>query len=206
MPVAAARRMLKGGPVCFNMASHDQFTKRSSTNLPVRKPSMSQSHSTLSPFCNPVSAVRREQSTEIQSAPSRAGIVTQEMLAAFQELTEVLHERDALRSRIVTMLNSGATVEAGPLTASVRISKQAYFSFDKLANLLGVDEAENLRDQIERTVRQMLIVARGISRDPAAGVLPQPPAAIAGSNASPCRPPRVEDYLVQEPEQRRHRR
>jgi hypothetical protein len=92
--------------------------------------------------------------------PVRSGalVVGQEMLREYQRLQEFQRRREAMRESIVEMMEAGATIEPGMLTANLRSTQQRRFSAEQLERLLGAEEVERLRMRLEPIVAVQLIV------------------------------------------------
>ena len=90
-------------------------------------------------------------------APGGCLVVGQATLEQYRALLQAQNEREALRKYIVHLLEAGATVEFGPLTARLRRA-QRRFSAEQLERLLGVSQVESLRSQLQPIVSIQLVV------------------------------------------------
>jgi hypothetical protein len=89
---------------------------------------------------------------------SGALIVGQAVLQQYQQLMQAQRRRESLRESIVGLLERGANVEAGVLTAYLRRTEQRRFSAELLERLLGTRQVEILRSQLEPIVAVQLII------------------------------------------------
>jgi hypothetical protein len=94
----------------------------------------------------------------VASVPSGRLVVGQEALARYRELIEAQKQREAMRGSIVQQLEAGAAIEPGMLTAHLRRASQRRFSAEQLERLLGAEQVERLRVQLQPVVTVQLIV------------------------------------------------
>lgn len=83
-------------------------------------------------------------------------VVKQSQLAELCRLREQERRCDQLRRELVELLESGAEIEQGPLTAFVEIQSQRRITSTKLAALVGAEQVELWKLEIEPTVSRML--------------------------------------------------
>lgn len=88
-----------------------------------------------------------------------ANTITQAMLAEYEELCRQEQVRQERRLVLIDLLEDGAAVEKGPLTARLDVSDRVVCSWSKLDELLGPETVESLRSLIEPTVFKQLKVA-----------------------------------------------
>lgn len=81
----------------------------------------------------------------------KAPAVTQAMLAEYAQLVEAARLKKELRQHLIALLDAGAGVEPGPLKATLDVSTQVRCTWPKLIDLLGEEEVEAIREQIEPT-------------------------------------------------------
>lgn len=86
-------------------------------------------------------------------------MITQAMLAEYQELCLQEQVRQERRLVLIELLEDGVAVEKGPLTVRLDVSDRGMCSWPKLDELLGPENVENLRSLIEPTVVKQLKVA-----------------------------------------------
>lgn len=86
--------------------------------------------------------------------------VTQEMLAALEELRLVAAEQKRLRQHILTLLDQGAAIEPGPLTARVVVQEHRRITNSDLRRLLGDARVEEMRSQVRARYHRYLYVRR----------------------------------------------
>lgn len=99
-----------------------------------------------------------------QIAPRRPPVrkgVTQQMLSELQRLRELCKQRDELRVRITKMLSEGAPIEPGVLRAHIAESEIRRITWQTLEEIVGFEEAENIREQVEPTTTRRLLITRG---------------------------------------------
>ena len=102
----------------------------------------------------PVVQNRRRRRPAHPSPP----VIPQSLLAEYRDLTALLRERQQLRDQIFQMLELGATVEMGPLSAQIREVQSCTLSAGKLTAILGEERVEELKQQVESTVSRQLVV------------------------------------------------
>lgn len=97
-----------------------------------------------------------------QFGDGAVNVITQEKLSRLKFLRELAAELDNLRQNLRAMLEMGAPIEPGPLTAELRIQTSYTFTAANLTPLLGAEYVENLKRLIPgRTVRQVVLRAIG---------------------------------------------
>jgi ribosomal protein S1 len=84
--------------------------------------------------------------------------VTQQMLQEFMELKAQADRKESLRQQIVNLLEAGATVEPGALTAFVHRTQQRLLSGKALVPILGEKKVQELKELVEPTVVRQLWV------------------------------------------------
>jgi hypothetical protein len=89
---------------------------------------------------------------------SCASVVGQEMLREYQRLQEFQRRREAMRESIVEMIEGGAAIEPGMLSAHLRSTEQRRFSAEQLERLFGAEQVERLRMRLQPIVVVQLIV------------------------------------------------
>lgn len=87
-------------------------------------------------------------------------VVTQAMLAGYEELCRLEEVRREQRVCLIALLEDGATVEEGPLRANLGTWKRVMCSWPKLAELLPPEEIEFLQSRIGITAVPTLKVSR----------------------------------------------
>jgi hypothetical protein len=85
-------------------------------------------------------------------------VVGQAVLHQYQQLMDAQKQREGMRESIVQLLQAGAPVEPGTLTAHLRLQEQRRFSAEQLERLLGANQVELLRSQLQPIVTVQLIV------------------------------------------------
>jgi hypothetical protein len=95
-----------------------------------------------------------------------APVVTQEQLAEYARLCEISRRKDALRDQIVGLLECGASVVPGPLTARVEVAERTSPSWPELRKILGHSGVKALRAQIQPTVVRKLRLAANVLYHP----------------------------------------
>jgi hypothetical protein len=85
-------------------------------------------------------------------------IICQAVLRQYQQLRDAQRARETLRTSIVELLESGANIERGAMTAYLKRQEQRRFSAEQLERLLGTRQVEELRSQLEPIVVMQLIV------------------------------------------------
>ena len=90
---------------------------------------------------------------------TRAVCVTQEELERLKILQRHLREYEKLRQRVRDKYLSGAPVVAGELSLEATETEQRSFSFESLSALIGPEETQRLKNQLEpkRVVRLSVI-------------------------------------------------
>jgi heme oxygenase len=91
-------------------------------------------------------------------------VVTQQMLRRERELNTMAEEQTRVRQAIRELLQAGAPVEPGELTAELRVVESRTFSKNILEKLMGVERVAELREQIEPSTCTQLYIRR--SPDP----------------------------------------
>ncbi|MCA9120196.1 MAG: hypothetical protein H6822_24100 [Planctomycetaceae bacterium] len=81
-----------------------------------------------------------------------ARVITQDELRRLRDLREFVREHSQLRDTIKAKVLANAPLEAGTLDLQVTPTTQRSFSYEKLAHLLGEQEADRLKEQIEPTI------------------------------------------------------
>ena len=88
--------------------------------------------------------------------------ITQYELQRYQGLKaqadQARRQLDGLRQALLARLEAGEQVEAGPLTAQVRIVTRRELNGPKLVTLLGEAAVVALKGQVEPTVQRQLII------------------------------------------------
>jgi hypothetical protein len=105
------------------------------------------------PYLMPRAGGQRETAAQ----PGRL-IVGQAALQQYRQLMDAQQSREAMRGSIVELLEGGASVEPGPLTARLRRVEQRRFSAPEIERLLGARQLEELRSQLQPIVSVQLIV------------------------------------------------
>lgn len=82
--------------------------------------------------------------------------ITQAQLAEMMEMRDLARRADALRREIVALLDAGAEIEPGPLTAWVHRQDQQRLTAEKLAELVGADQVATWKRQVPATVTKVL--------------------------------------------------
>ena len=97
------------------------------------------------------------RSTRTNSAPARS-IISQEMLEEYLRLGEAKRRHEALREELIARVQADAWIEPGPLSVSLRLESSRRLTASSLIPVLGKDEVERLKAQIEPTVCRYLDV------------------------------------------------
>jgi hypothetical protein len=100
----------------------------------------------------------RDKISPAAGVPSGRLVVGQAVLHQYQQLMDAQKQREAMRESIVQLLQAGAPVEPGTLTAHLRLQEQRRFSAEQLERLLGAAQVERLRSQLQPSVIVQLIV------------------------------------------------
>jgi hypothetical protein len=74
------------------------------------------------------------------------------------QLDHAEKELAGLRQGLLEKLDAGAQIEAGPLTAQVRVVNRRELNASKLVPVLGEAAVEELKRQVEPTVQRRLVV------------------------------------------------
>ena len=85
-------------------------------------------------------------------------VITQAMLAETRHLREQQKRYEVARQEIVALLEFGAVIEPGPLTARIEKHSQQRLSESKLSALLGADVVKRWKVQVEPTISNALKV------------------------------------------------
>ena len=85
-------------------------------------------------------------------------VVSQADLADFLQLREQFRRHKEARDRLVALLEAGAPVERGPLTARVRRAPRQLLCPKTLTPVLGEDPVQELLARVEPTVYRFLDV------------------------------------------------
>ncbi len=93
-----------------------------------------------------------------QAANPPAPVISQSLLAEYRKLTRLQDERKKLREEILALIERQAIVEPGALTARIREVPSRTFSTGKLCAVLGEQQVEELKQQVELTISRHLIV------------------------------------------------
>ena len=101
--------------------------------------------------------------------PTGSAQITQEMLAAYEDLKRCEQEKDRFRTFLLCLLDQGAEVEPGPLTVELKEREERRFSFARLRRVVGQADVEQLRSRIEPTFCRYLRVYRVVQDDPGNG-------------------------------------
>jgi hypothetical protein len=84
--------------------------------------------------------------------------VTQAQLQEFLEIREQYRKYKPLHEQLVTLLQAGAAIELGRLTAKVELKHKPILSIKALTPVLGEDRVRELRDAVQPTVFRFLII------------------------------------------------
>ena len=84
--------------------------------------------------------------------------VTQAQLQEFLEVREQAWKYKPLHEQLATLLQAGAAIELGRLTAKVELKHKPIFSNKALTQVLGEARVRELRDAVEPTVFRYLII------------------------------------------------
>lgn len=93
-----------------------------------------------------------------RSDQRRPAPITQHELARFLELTEQSKQQDKLRKDIVSRLERGADVEQGQLTTELTIKHMRTWSKEKVAEVIGLREAQHILNLLQPTPYRRLHV------------------------------------------------
>ena len=85
--------------------------------------------------------------------------VTQAQLQEFLEIREQYRKYKRLHEQLATLLQAGAWIEPGRLTAKVELERRPIFSNKALTPVLGEARVRELRDAVEPTVFRHLLIA-----------------------------------------------
>ncbi|MEW4490916.1 hypothetical protein AB1L42_22735 [Thalassoglobus sp. JC818] len=90
---------------------------------------------------------------------ARAACVTQEELERLKILQRHLREYEKLRQRVRDKYLNGAPVVAGELSLEATETEQRSFSFESLSAVIGPEETQRLKNQLEpkRVIRLSVI-------------------------------------------------
>jgi hypothetical protein len=86
-------------------------------------------------------------------------LISQQLLAEYQELKQQERRRKQLRSSIVAMLDLGAGIEPGDFTVRIEEGKSRRLNRRTLTAHLGEEAVEILLEEIEPTVQRRLLVS-----------------------------------------------
>ena len=84
--------------------------------------------------------------------------VTQTQLQEFLEIREQYRKYKPLHGQLATLLQAGAWIEPGRLTAKVELKHKSILSIKALTQVLGEARVRELRDAVEPTVFRYLII------------------------------------------------
>jgi hypothetical protein len=84
--------------------------------------------------------------------------VTQAQLQEFLDIREQAWKYQPLHEQLVTLLQAGAAIEPGRLTAKVELERRPIFSNKALTQVLGEARVRELREAVEPTVYRHLII------------------------------------------------
>ena len=99
------------------------------------------------------------------TAEMRERIITQAELLRLRELRTLAAELKELRATIRTKVESRAPLESGGLDLQITEKVQRSFSHGKIAELLGEEEANRLKEQLEPTLVLLMDVVDLQPRD-----------------------------------------
>jgi hypothetical protein len=85
--------------------------------------------------------------------------VSQDMLRQYKDLKILAEQKEELRKQILKLLEAGACVEQGPLSAEVRSYEQRLLNAKTLMPILGEHGVQDLKDSVEPTVVNQLWVS-----------------------------------------------
>jgi hypothetical protein len=86
-------------------------------------------------------------------------VVTQQMLRRARELHTEAEEYERVRQAIRELLQAGAQVEPGELTATLRTTESHRICWPTLERLLGVERVAELRQQVEPSICRQLYIS-----------------------------------------------
>lgn len=89
----------------------------------------------------------------------RGASITQEELQRLRQLKTLARQYEELRQKVREKYVSGAPIVAGELSLAASEIEQRKFSFDGLAAVIGAEETQCLKDQLEpkRVVRLSVV-------------------------------------------------
>lgn len=96
--------------------------------------------------------------------------ISQEMLAKYRYLQDLIKQKEELRQKILDLLDLGAKVEPGSYMVEVKECVQVRASWQNLKKLLGKQDIHWLRDSIAPTTSRHLIVTGNEWIDEMAGL------------------------------------
>lgn len=85
----------------------------------------------------------------LQSSDNKDEVITQYELAQYRELKNLSRGYDQIRKEIRRKYLEGATIESGPLSLNVTEMEQRRFTFARISELLGEEEARRLQSLLE---------------------------------------------------------
>lgn len=91
-------------------------------------------------------------------APGSPAVITQELLGEYVELGRLIQRRAELRSLILGLLDAGAPVEAGPLTAGVTRGEMHQLTASGLRAVVGEENLRALMAEIPPVPFRRLVV------------------------------------------------
>ena len=97
------------------------------------------------------------RSTRTNPAPAR-GVISQDLLEEYLRLGEAKRRHERVREELIALLNADAVIEFGPLSVSLHLESSRRLTASSLIPVLGKDEVDRLKAQIEPTVCRYLDV------------------------------------------------
>jgi hypothetical protein len=99
------------------------------------------------------------------SNQKRTAVISQAELAELLRLREQNRRHNELRNKLTNLLERGADIEPGPLTAHIDRKSQTRFSKSELIRLLGETKVTQLQRRLTPTTNRYLkIVEKGVTR------------------------------------------
>lgn len=88
----------------------------------------------------------------------RPSVITQAMLEEYEVLKKHEQRKKELRLQLIALLDAGATVESGTLTAFIHLHEDRRFTHTNLLPFVGPAGVEELKQEVQRTVQKQLVV------------------------------------------------
>lgn len=88
--------------------------------------------------------------------------ITQGELAEYstlkQQEKDLKQQLSAKRDSLLQRLEANAEIEPGRFNCELKLQQVRTFSYEKIANLVGQESADNLRNELEPTIQKKVVV------------------------------------------------